>query len=65
MNKFLGRELDVIVEGPSKEEGYINAMSHNYLKILLQAEGLQSRSRLMTKVFALSDSNLIAQPLIL
>jgi len=65
MNKFLGRELDVIVEGQSKEEGYINAMSHNYLKILLQADGLKSRSRLMAKVFALSDSNLIAQPLIL
>jgi threonylcarbamoyladenosine tRNA methylthiotransferase MtaB len=64
MEKFLDREVDIIVEGKSQKEGYMNAISDNYLKILLPSEGLHSRQRLRARVFALSDSKLIAQPLI-
>jgi len=64
MEKFLDREVDIIVEGKSQKEGYMNAISDNYLKILLPAKGLHSRQRLRARVFALSDSKLIAQPLI-
>lgn len=60
--KYLYHDLDVIVEKRDQTSGYYRTISANYLKILVKADNLRPRKRLLVKVISISGSNLIARP---
>ncbi|HDN95105.1 MAG TPA: radical SAM protein, partial [Nitrospirae bacterium] len=63
MTRNLGRVLDVIVENREITNGYYSAISGNYLKILVKAEGLKSGQILNVVIRTLTDSVLLAEPM--
>jgi threonylcarbamoyladenosine tRNA methylthiotransferase MtaB len=63
LTKHLGSTLNVIVEKTSSTHGYYNAISDNYLKLLVKGNGIRPGDRLDVNVISLTGSNLIAQAL--
>ena len=58
----LGNILDVIIEDKTKSIGFYNAISDNYIRVLVQSNSLKAGQRLNVKVISLTDRVLIAQP---
>jgi threonylcarbamoyladenosine tRNA methylthiotransferase MtaB len=63
ITKHIGSTLNVIVEGKTSTHGYYNAISDNYLKIMVRGSRIQPGDRLAVNVISLTGSNLIAQAL--
>jgi threonylcarbamoyladenosine tRNA methylthiotransferase MtaB len=63
MAMHLGKVLDVVVEKKSITTGYYNAISSNYLRISIKAEGLKSGGNLKVQVRSFIDGCLLAEPL--
>lgn len=63
MTKHLGKVLDVIVEKKNITSGYYNAISSNYLRVSVKAEGLKSGQNLKVLVRSIIDDSLLAEPL--
>ncbi|MCK5503544.1 MAG: MiaB/RimO family radical SAM methylthiotransferase, partial [Thermodesulfovibrionia bacterium] len=59
----LGNILDVIIEDKTKSIGFYNAISDNYIRVLVQSNSLKAGQRLNVKVISLTDRVLIAQPI--
>jgi threonylcarbamoyladenosine tRNA methylthiotransferase MtaB len=59
----LGSILDVIIEDKTKSNGFYNAISDNYIRVLVQSSSLKAGQRLNVKVISLTDRVLIAQPI--
>ena len=59
----LGSILNVIVEKMSSNNGYYNAISDNYLKLLVKGRRIKPGDRLDVNVISLTGSKLIAQAL--
>lgn len=59
----LGGILDVIIEDKTKSAGFYNAISDNYMRVLVQSNILTPGQRLNVKVISLTDRYLIAQPI--
>ena len=62
MAKNLDKVLDVIVEKRNPVTGYFNAISSNYLRILVKDEGLKSRQSLKIRTRSIVDACLLAEP---
>jgi len=58
----LGKILDVIIEKKDKTSGFYRAISSNYLKPLVKAEGLISGERLKVKAVTIKNEELICIP---
>ena len=63
MTMNLGSELDVIVEKRDVTTGYYNAISDNYLRVFVKAEGLKSGSNLKVRAEAILGAALLSEPL--
>ena len=59
----MGRVLDVIVQKKNVTTGYYVAISDNYLRLLVKAEGLKSGQNLKVRLRSLTDAGLLAEPL--
>ena len=59
----LGKVLDVIVEKQKVSNDYFNAISSNYLRLLVKAEGLKPGQSLQVKLRSVTDAGLLAEPL--
>jgi threonylcarbamoyladenosine tRNA methylthiotransferase MtaB len=62
MAKNLDKVLDVIVEKRNPANGYFNAISSNYLRILVNEEGLKSGQSLKVRTRSIVDACLLAEP---
>ena len=62
MTQNLGRAVDVIVENKVITNGYYSAISDNYLKVLVKAEGLKSGQILNVVIKTLTGAGLFTEP---
>jgi len=63
ISKFLGKVLEVIIEGNNRIDGFSSGISDNYIKVIVDGKNLKPGSRLMVKAFSLYDSTLMCKPL--
>ncbi len=63
MAKHLGSVLNVIVEKKNITTGFYNAISDNYLRLLVRSDTLQPGRQMQVRVISLTDAGLIAEPL--
>jgi hypothetical protein len=52
-----------LIEDKTKSIGFYNAISDNYIRVLVQSNSLKAGQRLNVKVISLTDRVLIAQPI--
>ena len=62
MTRSLGRVLNVIVENREITGGYYSAISDNYLKVFIKAEGLKSGQILKVVSRSITEAGLLAEP---
>jgi threonylcarbamoyladenosine tRNA methylthiotransferase MtaB len=63
ITRYLGHNLDVIVEGKAVTNGFYSVISDNYLRLLVRADNLFPGQRLLVRAVTHTDIGLIAQPL--
>jgi len=63
LTEHIGSTLNVIVEKLSSTHGYYNAISDNYLKLIVRGSRINPGDRLDVNVISLTASNLVAQAL--
>ncbi len=61
--RYIKTILNVIIEGKSSKSRYYNALSDNYLKILVNSESLEPGQCIPVRVISLTDKGLVAEPL--
>ncbi len=63
ISRYLGRSLDVIVEGIDRTTGFYRGISDNYIRAIIRKNGLNSGTRTSVKGVSLVKDNLICKPL--
>ncbi len=64
ISKSLDRVLNVIVENKPVTDGFYNAISDNYLRVLVKSKDLKPGQNLRVKVNSIANNTIIAQPLL-
>ncbi len=63
ISRYLDKVLEVIVEASDKTNGFLRAISDNYIKVLLKKEGLRPCSKILVKGISVFNDKLICEPL--
>jgi threonylcarbamoyladenosine tRNA methylthiotransferase MtaB len=63
ISRYSGKILDVIIEESSKTNGFLRAISDNYIRVLVERDGIKPRSRILVRAVSALDNELICKPL--
>ncbi len=63
LKKHVGATLNVIIEKKTATDGYYNAISDNYLKLMVRGDGFRPGDMLDVDVISLTGTKLVAQAL--
>jgi len=63
ISRFCGRILEVIIEENNRTNGFLRAISDNYIRVLVEDGGLRPRSRTLVRAVSLLDNELLCKPL--
>jgi len=63
ISRHSGRILEVIVEENNKSDGFLRGISENYIRVIMEKDGLKPSSRILVKAISMLDSTLICKPI--